>query len=206
MLALFAGLAFAGASMGADETTDARPASVTAKDPADQRWTTDKSFSGAVSTPLRDANLIRSKIPPLLLDAMDAPYAVPEETSCQEIAAEVSQFDLVLGPDLDQPYSPDNPGLVQRSGSTAYMAVKGASEMFIPGIGFIRYLSGAERHDAVVRAAIEAGAVRRAFLKGLGLSRGCRPPSAPLAEALAAEPGASRAQAHRARARTPWSR
>jgi hypothetical protein len=78
------------------------------------------------------------------------------------------------------------------------MAVKGASEYFIPGIGFIRYMSGAERHDAVVRAAIEAGAVRRAFLKGLGESRGCRPPSAPLPAALAAIPGASRALAHKA--------
>jgi hypothetical protein len=43
----------------------------------------------------------------------------------------------------------------------------------------VRKLTGAERHDSYVAAAITAGAVRRAYLKGLGESRGCSPPATP---------------------------
>ena len=43
----------------------------------------------------------------------------------------------------------------------------GAASDVIPFRGWIRKLSGAERHDKYVQAAITAGAVRRAYLKGL---------------------------------------
>ncbi|HEY3696315.1 MAG TPA: hypothetical protein VGL30_11760, partial [Phenylobacterium sp.] len=34
-------------------------------------------------------------------------------------------------------------------------------------------------HDHLVQSAIVAGAVRRAYLKGLGEARGCEPPATP---------------------------
>jgi len=49
----------------------------------------------------------------------------------------------------------------------------------IPFDGFIRVLSGADRHDHLVMAAIQAGAIRRAYLKGLGEMRQCLPPDVP---------------------------
>ena len=49
----------------------------------------------------------------------------------------------------------------------------------------VRVLDGAERHSKEVAAAIAAGSVRRAFLKGVGQTLGCEAPAAPL-QALAA--------------------
>ena len=44
----------------------------------------------------------------------------------------------------------------------------------VPFRGWVRKLSGAERHARDVAAAIGAGAVRRAFLKGIAGQRGCK--------------------------------
>jgi hypothetical protein len=49
----------------------------------------------------------------------------------------------------------------------------------IPFDGVIRFVSGAARHDQHVVAAIQAGAIRRGYLKGLGEARGCMPPALP---------------------------
>jgi hypothetical protein len=49
----------------------------------------------------------------------------------------------------------------------------------------VRKLDGAERHSKEVAAAIAAGSVRRAFLKGVGQALGCQAPAAPM-QALAA--------------------
>nr|QQZ48666.1 hypothetical protein JKL49_14210 [Phenylobacterium glaciei] len=53
----------------------------------------------------------------------------------------------------------------------------GAASDLIPFRGWVRRLSGAQRHDSLVTAAINAGAVRRAYLKGLGNhgTASCRP-------------------------------
>jgi hypothetical protein len=49
----------------------------------------------------------------------------------------------------------------------------------IPFHSWVRLLTGAQRHDQMVYAAITAGVVRRAYLKGLGEARGCDPPAVP---------------------------
>jgi hypothetical protein len=49
----------------------------------------------------------------------------------------------------------------------------------IPLRGWVRKLTGAERHDRLVQSAITSGNVRRAYLKGLGEARGCNPPATP---------------------------
>ena len=47
-------------------------------------------------------------------------------------------------------------------------------------VGAVRRLTGAERYSREVAAAIAAGTVRRAYLKGFGQSAGCAvPASAP---------------------------
>jgi hypothetical protein len=58
----------------------------------------------------------------------------------------------------------------------------------------VRKLSGAERHDHFVQNAIVAGAVRRAYLKGLGEAHGCDPPGTP-SHVLTAEVEEARAAA-----------
>ncbi len=158
----------------------------------------ERRLGGAIVQPLHDVNIDRTKIPDVLLDAIDAPYARPRKIDCHALAEAIAPLDTALGPDLDKPASAGDPSLVERGktamGDVAVDAVKGATESVIPLRTWVRQLTGAERHDRLVRAAIEAGAVRRAYLKGLGLSRGCVPPQAPTPAAQAAVPGASRAK------------
>lgn len=143
----------------------------------------------AIEAPLADLNLVQEKIPPVLLAAVKAPYALPSQRACPDLANEVRALDSALGPDLDTPPTAANPGLVERGtnmvGDAANDALRGAAESVIPFRGWIRKLDGAERHSKEVAAAIAAGSVRRAFLKGVGQTLGCEAPAAPL-QALAA--------------------
>ena len=138
----------------------------------------------AVEAPLADLNLVQEKIPAVLEAAVKAPYALPSERACPALANEVGALDGALGADLDTPPTASNPGLVARGsnlmGDTANDALRGAAESVIPFRGWVRKLDGAERHSKEVAAAIAAGAVRRAFLKGVGQTLGCEAPAAPL--------------------------
>jgi len=143
----------------------------------------------AVEAPLADLNLVQEKIPPVLQAALKTPYALPSQRACPELANEVRGLDAALGADLDTPPTAANPGLLERGsnlvGDAANDALRGAAESVIPFRGWIRKLDGAERHSKEVAAAIAAGSVRRAFLKGVGQALGCEAPAAPL-QALAA--------------------
>jgi hypothetical protein len=137
-----------------------------------------ESLPGAVAAPLRDVNVLRTKIPEVLLEAMTDPYARPVPANCRRITALVRPLDGALGADLDQvPINEDD--LMDRSRGTAFGVVASLASESIPFRGWVRKLSGAERHDQLVQAAIVAGAVRRAYLKGLGETRGCKPPATP---------------------------
>jgi len=148
----------------------------------------------AVEAPLADLNLVQEKIPAVLEAAVKAPYALPSERSCPALVNEVNALDGALGADLDTPPTAANPGLVARGtnmvGNAANDALRGAAESVIPFRGWVRKLDGAERHSKEVAAAIAAGAVRRAFLKGVGQTLGCTAPAAPLqALAVSADKG-----------------
>jgi hypothetical protein len=131
----------------------------------------------AVVSPLGDFNLVRDDIPPILEAARAAPYRLPAAHDCAALAAEIGALDAALGPDLDAPTSPDRPSVLERGvdevGHAAVNAVQGAVSGAIPFRGWIRKLSGAERHAKKVAAAITAGSVRRAFLKGVALAQAC---------------------------------
>ncbi len=137
----------------------------------------------AATTPLSDLNLVRAAIPPALRAAQQGPYAAPADRSCATLGADIQALDAALGPDLDTPPSADDPGLVERgagaAGDAAVGAVRGAAEGVVPFRGWIRKLTGAERHSREVAAAIAAGTIRRAYLKGLGQAAGCAVPAAP---------------------------
>ena len=133
---------------------------------------------GAAESPLRDLNLLRTKIPDVLLQAMADPYERPGRGRCEDLLARLRPLDDALGDDLDAP-SQKNEGMIDKGKSTVLTVASGAASDVIPFRGWIRKLSGAERHDRYVQAAITAGAVRRAYLKGLGESKGCNPPATP---------------------------
>jgi len=133
--------------------------------------------AGAAATPLSDLNLVNAPIPETLLAAQRSPYGLPSPDDCKTIAEEIRKLDDVLGPDLDIPVAEANRGLIERGGEAVGDAAVGAlqktAEGVIPFRGWIRKISGAERYSKRVAAAIAAGTVRRAFLKGLRLARSC---------------------------------
>ncbi|WP_297510252.1 hypothetical protein [uncultured Caulobacter sp.] len=140
-------------------------------------------LAGAMTAPLRDVNVVRTKIPRVLLEAMEDPYQRPANGRCETLAALIGPLDTALGEDIDRTPPADNEDLTDRgrkaAGEAALGAVASAAQDMIPMRGWVRKLSGAERHDRLVQSAVTSGNVRRAYLKGLGEARGCDPPATP---------------------------
>ena len=135
-----------------------------------------ENIQGAVAAPLRDLNVLRTKIPEVLLQALADPYARPARpVTCARLVVLIKPLDEALGPDIDIPSTDDG----DRGRNAAFGLVAGVASDVIPLRGWVRRLTGAERHDNLVHSAILAGAVRRAYLKGLGEARGCKPPATP---------------------------
>ena len=125
-----------------------------------------------VATPVTDLNLRKGEIPPVLLAAQDDPYGLSGMRRCADLAAEITRLDAVLGEDFDTAAAEKrkiSPGKVAQS-------VVGS---FIPFRGLIREISGANEEQRKLQYAIYNGSARRAFLKGVGLQRGCPLPSRP---------------------------
>lgn len=137
----------------------------------------------AATAPLEDFNLRRQYIPTVLLQAEANPYDLRNLNRCSTIGAEIERLNEALGPDMDEPPAPDGSTLTERAGDAASKAaldaIRDTTTDFIPGRSWIRRLSGADQHSRHVQAAIQAGRMRRAFLKGIGMNRNCAPPAAP---------------------------
>lgn len=167
-------------------------------DPANQMKTSDQlkreSVQGAATAPLRDLNVVRAKIPEVLIQALADPYARPPRSfKCAALIAMVRPLDEALGPDIDV-VLPGDENLMDRGKSTALGVAADFASDAIPFRGWVRKLSGAEAHDKLVQSAIIAGNVRRAYLKGLGESKGCLPPATPSHERAGAAQAVSAPQ------------
>jgi hypothetical protein len=140
-------------------------------------------FGAAATAPLDDLNLRREYIPTVLLQAEANPYDLRNLNQCSTTGAEIARLNEALGPDTDEPPSPDGSRISERAADAAaagaLAAIRDATTDFIPGRSWIRRLSGAEQHSRQVQSAIQAGRMRRAFLKGVGMQRNCAPPAAP---------------------------
>lgn len=149
------------------------------------------AIAQAAVSPLVDLNIVQAPIPPVLSEAMSAPYATPPDTGCEALAGQLRALDAVLGVDLDTPMPGGESNPVERAaqllGQAATDSVRGAAESVVPLRSWVRRLSGAERYSKEVAAAITAGTVRRAYLKGIAQARGCASPPAPRAAAPAAQ-------------------
>lgn len=131
----------------------------------------------AATSPFSDLNLIREAIPPVLRAARRAPYARPQPMDCAAVQSEIAALDEALGPDLDTPPSKTNPSLLERGvdygKDSVVQAVGRTAQDVVPFRGWVRKLSGAERHSREVTAAITAGGIRRGYLKGLRAAHPC---------------------------------
>ncbi len=137
--------------------------------------TTRKGFDEAAHAPFEDLNLVRSKIPKVLIESTQDPYARPQPLGCDGLSKELVRLDDALGPDVDAPKQARS--RADRSASFAAnagaRAMKDVTEGWIPMRSWVRYMTGAEQHSKDVTSAISAGQVRRAYLKGLAQSEGC---------------------------------
>lgn len=98
------------------------------------------------------------------------PYA-PPAPGCSALQAEIARFDEALGEDYDDPDAKKDEQGVSKP---VFGAVASAVTGVIPMRGWIRKLSGADKHDQQVREAIKAGFVRRGYLKGLHQASACK--------------------------------
>ena len=142
---------------------------------------TAKNMTSVAESPLNDLNLKSQKIPPILLAAMNDPYAPLDRLNCRSIGAEIDRLYAALGRDFDDPAPPKDTSVkgATKPGGDGLKLMHSAAQMFIPYDGVVRTLSGAQKRDEKVMAAINAGDARRAYLKGLGESRNCPAPAAP---------------------------
>ena len=123
-------------------------------------------------TPLRDINVKKTKIPPVLERATEAPYSLAGLKSCGQIAGAVRELPSVLGEDIDEAHAR---GHAFSGGHLAQSVV----DSLIPFGGVIKEVSGAGAEQRRLQAAIVAGFARRGFLKGVGLGRHCPAPARP---------------------------
>ncbi len=138
------------------------------------------SVPNAVVAPLHDLNITRQPIPPVLLAAITNPYDPVRPLNCARISQQLLVLQAALGPDLDEPETPQSPSLTLHNGRIALALLHGAAESLLPFAGFVRTLSGAGHHDELVIEAITAGSVRRGYLKGMGEAMNCPHPARPV--------------------------
>ncbi|MGB3625982.1 MAG: hypothetical protein WA989_09140 [Henriciella sp.] len=147
-------------------------------------------LADAAMTPLEDLNLRREDIPPVLTDISN-PYDVPADISCADISASVDALNAVLGPDFDATKEEDDSTLSDKAAGTAsdslLKVVASEAGGLIPYRGWVRQLSGAKRHQAKIKRAINKGTHRRTYLKAIGAMKSCDGAASPDFEALVEE-------------------
>lgn len=124
-------------------------------------------------TPLRDLNIDGRDIPEVLQVAVRDPYSSAGMAECNGLVIEIAALDSVLGADYD---IAESDGRDRFSEGRIGQSVVGS---VLPFRGILREVTGAADNDRALRAAYTAGMVRRAFLKGWGLGRGCPYPAQP---------------------------
>lgn len=146
-----------------------------------------QSLTTAAESPLHTLNLVHEQIPPVLLAALADPYAQPQPLTCQTLSESIDRLTVALGPDFDSP-PPARKTSVTGSGGLGLQLMNGAAGSLLPFHSILGALTGSTRHDELIIRAIAAGAGQRAYLKGLGESRGCADPAMPLHRAIPAPP------------------
>jgi hypothetical protein len=121
--------------------------------------------------PLKDLNLMKDEIPPEIQAIMNRPYDISKLKTCADKKNAVRRLTEVLGPDVDSPQA-------QKKGENPAEFALGAAESvvggLIPGMGIIRKISGAEAAEKKAKAAVLAGQLRRAYIKGTARAQGCK--------------------------------
>ncbi|WP_230206910.1 hypothetical protein [Novosphingobium sp. Gsoil 351] len=146
-------------------------------------------------SPLSDVNIRKRAIPPALVSALADPYSLTGLKTCAGYTTAIMDLDVALGDDFDVATGQKTD--MENVGNSAGTIAKSLIGSFIPFRGVIREVSGANAQQRAWDRALYAGSVRRAFLKGMGQSKGCAYPAAPATPQVVAMLTAKR-QAERA--------
>lgn len=158
------------AGPGFSQTTPVPPAQ-----PKEDRSDLEKvgdTVGGIAEKPLKDLNIIKVDVDPYLEPLMAAPYSLKGLKGCKDYKAAITRLTSVLGPDVDSVQAK-----ADKDQSPAEFALEAGASVaggLIPASGLIRKISGAEARQKYANAAVYAGSVRRAYLKGLARGRGCK--------------------------------
>ena len=123
------------------------------------------------SKPFKDLNIIQPVISPDVERIMAAPYALTGLRTCAQFKSSIAKLTAVLGPDVDSVQAREQK---QTPAEFALGLGESAAGNIIPFSGIIRRISGAEAKQKYAAAAIYAGSVRRAYLKGSARAKGCK--------------------------------
>lgn len=140
--------------------------------------------AGRIATqPGRDVGLDKDEIPPVLLKAVENPYAAPASRTCKGLNVGLGELNAVLGEDFTVGAAANE----NRTGKIAEAVGKTIVNSLIPFRGLVREISGAAPAERRLQAAVTAGIARRGYLRGLASAKGCKiapiaPPPAPKAK------------------------
>ncbi len=114
--------------------------------------------------------------PAKLVAIQSDPYSLAGLGKCSAIIREVTELNDVLGPDVNETVDKDRE---KKREETAGRVAGSLAGSIIPFRGLIGEVTGANAERRRYAAAVYAGTVRRGFLKGVGLQRGCKAPARP---------------------------
>lgn len=143
---------------------------------AQEKPTTLDKAGNIVRQPARDVGIEKEKIPEVLQEAVENPYAPLPSRSCQSLNIALGELDAVLGEDFTvgaQANEDRTEKIVEAVGRTVVNSL-------IPFRGLVREISGAGPAERRLQAAATAGVARRGYLRGLASAKGCKiAPTAP---------------------------
>ena len=116
------------------------------------------------------------EVPPKLLAIQGDPYSLAGLGKCSAIIREVTELNDVLGPDVNETVDKSR---AKKREETAGRVAGSVAGSVIPFRGLIGEVTGANAERRRYAEAVYAGTVRRGFLKGVGLERGCKAPARP---------------------------
>ncbi len=119
--------------------------------------------------PVRDVGIEKEKIPEILQEAVENPYAPPPSRICRGLNVELGKLNAVLGQD----FTADAAANEDRTGKIAEAVGRTIVNSLIPFRGLVREISGAGPQERRLQAAITAGIARRGYLRGLASAKGC---------------------------------
>lgn len=135
----------------------------------DKPSTLDKAGNIA-SQPVRDVGIEKEKIPKVLQEAVENPYAPLPSRSCRSLNIALGELNAVLGEDFTSGAETNE----DRTGKIAEAVGRTVVNSLIPFRSLVREISGAGPAERRLQAAVTAGVARRGYLRGLASAKDCK--------------------------------